>query len=225
MSKKQQEMLDAQLVSERRIRDEMLALNALVYKTTSIVSRAIEACPLDVKARLGRMMRTFTRLLRSPLAAPYIVDVVKLVTRKVFHDCEEPHCAIVVSFYDAVVYCTLRLVDAPVQIESVWRQEPLDKAYKRMVASLKDEFAKDYDDFDLDLAKLAFLYPFLKVCLNAAKQLFSPKILNYQVYIGTSVHRRDLFERPDRDCIEILDVPKQYPKRSSRRAQVARLLS
>lgn len=166
LSKKQQEMLDAQVATERRIRDEMRALDALVNKATSILTRAVEARPVEFKARLSNVTRTLTRLLRSPIAVGYVLRVMKQVVRKAFHDQENNAIhVIVVSFYDSIVYTTLRLADAPLPIEPEWRQEPLEKAYKRIVAALKTEFTQDFDNFELDIAKLAFLYPFFK---NAA---------------------------------------------------------
>ena len=166
MSKKQQEMLDAQIATEKRIRDEMLELDAIASKATSILSRAIDARPNEVKARLSPIIRTFSGLLRSPIAAGYVLKIMKEISRKVFHDQEKGTLhVIVISFYDSVVYTMLRLVDAPIPIEPEWKEEPVEKAYKRIIAALKSEFTIDFDDFELDLAKMAFVYPFLKVIL------------------------------------------------------------
>lgn len=177
MSKKQQEMLDAQIASERRIRDEMRELDALAKKATNILMRAIQARPHEVKARLASIMRTFTRLLRSPIAVGYVIDVLKTIVRKAFSstsgadadDGSYHSSVVVVSFYDSIIYCMLRLVDAPVHIDAAWKQEPVNTCFKRLIAGLKTQLAKDYDEFDLDLAKLAFLYPFVKhACFNAS---------------------------------------------------------
>jgi hypothetical protein len=156
MSKKQQEMLDAQLVSEKRIREEMRELDALTQKATSILVRAIHARPLECKFHLAAIMRTCMRLFRSPIACSHVLGVLKTFTRAVYERDE-------VSFNDAVVYCLLRLVDAPVSIEAGWKQEPLDKAYARIIGTLRYELTKDFDNYELDLSKSAFLYPFLKV--------------------------------------------------------------
>lgn len=156
MSKKQQEMLDAQLVSEKRIREEMRELDALAQKATSILVRAIHARPLECKFHLAAIMRTFMRLFRSPIACSHVLGVLKTFTRAVYKRDE-------VSFNDAVVYCLLRLVDAPVSIEAGWKQEPLDKAYARIIGTLRFELTTDFDNYELDLSKSAFLYPFLKV--------------------------------------------------------------
>lgn len=157
-------MLDAQIASEKRIRLEMQQLDAISNKAASILTRAIHARPVEVKSRLASIMRTFTRLLRSPVAVGYVVNVLKEIVRKAFAAPSEPgyQHSVVVSFYDSVIYATLRLVDAPFAIEPAWKQEPIDKCFKRLISGLRVEISKDYDEFDLDLAKLAFLYPFLR---------------------------------------------------------------
>ena len=161
MSKKQQEFLDAQIANEKKIRQEMLQLDSLVNKSTSILIRAIHAQPSQVKSKLAVVIRTFSRLLRSPIATGYVLKAMKEITRRLF-GVGDGH-PVIISFYDSIVYCLLRLVDAPIQIEPEWKQEPVEKSLKRIITGLKAEFNRDYDDFDLDLAKLAFIYPFLKV--------------------------------------------------------------
>lgn len=162
MSKKQQEQLDAQIERERKIRDEVRSLNAVVVKSSEILKRAVRGNSGQAKLFLSQIVRSFVKLAKSPLCGPRVLELLSEIM--LYEYSQNSSSQSNSTFYTSVLYCFMRLVDAPFQIDSRWTQEPLHDAYSRILTRLSGDIAADLKNGDLDLSKSSFFYPFLKFC-------------------------------------------------------------
>ena len=164
MSKKQVELLDLQIQKENKIKAEMKRLDNLINKTSSILVRVIESNSDNVKSYIASVITTLVKYARSPLCGPYIFKVldslaVYLVDKKQILDNKSKALA----FYKSIVNNFFRLVDNSFFIEKRWMEEPLDKAYPRIVQTLRSDLDNVEDVEFIDLAESSFFYLFLKV--------------------------------------------------------------
>ena len=177
MSKKQQEMLDAQIAREKAIRDEMKRLDELVKKCSSILIKAVQGNPSASKSFFAEIVLTVANLIRSPLCANYMTQVY-LELAKAIVETNKNLNGILYSqnFLESVIYCFLRLSNSPAKVDVCWLQEPLNKAYPRLIKSIKDAFNDEVEDDTFEYSMCAFFFPFLKVNSVLKKTYFLERI-------------------------------------------------
>ncbi|RNA00153.1 translational activator GCN1 [Brachionus plicatilis] len=138
MSKKQQDLLDAQIERETSIRKEMTKLDNLVRKSCSILIHSIRGNIEEFSFHILKLTRLFSLLVRSPLCLNHIISV--------FRELE---------LNNQIVFAFIRLSNPAVELDPWWTQEPLDHMVKRILKSMNEE--KGFNP-----TKPALYHPFLK---------------------------------------------------------------
>ncbi len=158
MSKKQQETLDAQIQREARIRSEMNNLCGLVNKSNQILTKLIEGNPSGMKLNVALLVKVLAKFIKSPMCAPFVLNLFRtIVLSKMQVRCGKEQFN---NLNEAVVNCTFRLANAPVELESGWLQEPLESAYQRLIRKVELHIQSDIDtgQFDLFISSIYFVF-------------------------------------------------------------------
>ncbi len=173
MSKKQQEMLDAQIVRERAIREEMLAKDEIVKKAASVLISVIRGNPEEAKAHTAFIVNSLTQFLRSPLCIGYIAQVFEAIADTFVKRMKNSHGILYSdSFLHAIINCTLRLTSTPFSVEKRWTQESMGGAFKRLCQLARDSIAQEIERDNFDVSVFSLFYPFFKVSICGQKKIF-----------------------------------------------------
>ncbi len=164
MTKKQAELLDAQILRESNIREETKKADSLINKTTCIFLKVVESNSINIKLHIGSIIKTIIKFVKSPLCASYVFKIYDALSVYVKTRSLNEINALPLSSYKSIVNNFFRLSDSDDEfIDGCWMDDPLKHSYTRLIFSLKKEIGSVVDLDEIDLFKSSFLYPFFKV--------------------------------------------------------------
>lgn len=164
MTKKQAELLDAQIQRESNIREETKKADSLINKTTCILLKVVESNSINIKLYIGSIIKTIIKYVKSPLCASYVFKIYDALSVYVKTRSLNEINALPLSSYKSIVNNFFRLSDSDDEfIDGCWMDDPLKHSYTRLVFNLKKEIGSVVDLDEIDLFKSSFLYPFFKV--------------------------------------------------------------
>ena len=166
MTKKQVELLDAQIQRESNIREETKKADSLINKVTCILLKVVESNSINLKLYIGCIMITIIKYVRSPLCAPYVFKIYDSIAVYVKIRSLNENNSLPLSSYKSVVNNFFRLSDSDDEfIDGCWMDDPLKHSYTRLILNFKNEISSVVDLEETDLSKSSFLYPFFKVII------------------------------------------------------------
>lgn len=164
MSKKQQEQLDAQVLKEKTIRDEMKKLEAIIKKSTQILIRLIEGNFYDSKDCFAQMFTALTSYVRSPLCVSYVHSVFETAATNLARmNSNSTNYLYSINFLRSTIVCFIRLSKVKNNLENNWLDEDLDTNCNRLNKILRNELEADIKDELFDISLSSLFYPLFKV--------------------------------------------------------------